>query len=106
MKEPGLLPDAYAIAKDGTNYVGLSAVRRLDKEPHGLGQLLTGVRREYRSKGVAFAMKLKVIDYAQKNGYKLIITEMESTNTGMLGINMKLGFKRQVGFVGFSKTLA
>ncbi len=67
MKDPGLIPEAYAIAKHGTEYVGLSTVRHLDKEPRGLYQALTSVRREYRGKGVAFAMKLKVIEYARKN---------------------------------------
>ncbi len=105
MKHPGLLPEAYAIAKDRARYVGLSTVRRLDKEPRGLLQELTGVRREYRGKGIAFAMKLKVIEYAQKNGFERIKTEIETNNAPMLAINTKLGFKRQVGWIGFSKTL-
>ena len=79
MKDPGLIPEAYAIAKHGTQYVGLSTVRHLDKEPRGLYQALTGVRREYRGKGVAFAMKPKVIGYACKNGYEKIKTENATT---------------------------
>jgi len=53
-------------------------------------QALTGVRREYRGKGVAFAMKPKVIGYARKNGYEKIKTENATTNPSMFGINMKL----------------
>ena len=105
MKDPGLIPEAYAIAKHGTKYVGLSTVRHLDKEPRGLYQALTGVRREYRGKGVAFAMKLEVIEYARKNGYEKIKTENATTNAPMYGINMKLGFKRETGWIAFSKTL-
>ncbi len=105
MKHPGLLPEAYAIAKDRARYVGLSTVRRLDREPRGLLQELTGVRREYRGKGIAFAMKLKVIEYARENGFERIKTEIESTNAPMLAINTKLGFKRQVGWIGLSKRL-
>ncbi len=105
LKAPGLLPEAYVIAKDGAKYVGLSTVRRLDKEPHGLSQELTGVRREYRGQGIAFAMKLKVIEYARKNSFESIKTEIEKNNAPMLAINTRLGFKRQVGWIGFSKKL-
>jgi GNAT superfamily N-acetyltransferase len=105
MNDPGLIPEAYAIAKHGTEYVGLSTVRHLDKEPRGLYQALTGVRREYRGKGVALAMKLKVIEYARKNGYEKIKTENATTNAAMFGINMKLGFKRETGWIAFSKKL-
>jgi GNAT superfamily N-acetyltransferase len=105
MKDPGLIPEAYAIAKHGTQYVGLSTVRHLDKEPRGLYQQLTGVRREYRGKGIAFAMKLKVIEYAQKNKYEKIKTENATTNAPMYGINMKLGFKKETGWIAFSKAL-
>ncbi|TMI27779.1 GNAT family N-acetyltransferase [Candidatus Bathyarchaeota archaeon] len=105
MKDPGLVPEAYAIAKDRSTYIGLSTIRRLDKEPHGLFQALTGVRREYRGKGIAFAMKLKVIEYAQKNGFERIKTENATTNVPMLGINTRLGFKREVGWIAFSRRL-
>ena len=106
MRDPGLIPEAYAIAKHGTQYIGLSTVRHLDKEPTGLFQALTGVRREYRGKGVAFAMKLRVIGYAKKNRYEKIKTENATTNASMYGINMKLGFKRETGWIAYSKTLA
>ncbi len=105
MKDLGLLPEAYAIAKDRTGYVGLSSVRRLDKEPRGLFQALTGVRREYRGKGIALAMKLKVIEYARKSGFERIKTENATTNAPMLALNTKLGFKRQIGWIAFSKRL-
>ncbi len=104
MKDPGLVPEAYAIAKDRSTYIGPSTIRRLHKEPRGLFQALTGVRK-YRGKGIAFAMKLKVIEYAQKKGFERIKTENATTNVPMLGINTKLGFKREVGWIAFSKRL-
>ena len=105
MKDPGLLPEAYTIAKHGDKWVGLSTARRLDREPHGLHQLITGVRREYRGNGIAFAMKLRVLEWAQKNGIESIRTENATNNEPMLAVNTKLGFQRKVGQAFFSKTL-
>lgn len=103
---PGLAPDGYMIAKDGSSYVGLSTVWLAEKEAKGLYQGLTGVRREYRGRGIAVALKLRVIDFAQRNGYELIKTWNASVNAPMLAVNHKLGFKRQVGWITFEKNLA
>jgi len=103
MKNPNLIPQAYMIAKDGDKYVGTSVVWRLKKEPRSLYQGLTGVLREYRGKGIAVALKLKVLDFARKNGFDNIRTFNASTNEGMLSINMKLGFKRDLAWITFEK---
>lgn len=104
MKNPNLIPQAYMIAKDGDKYVGTSVVWRLKKEPRSLYQGLTGVLREYRGKGIAVALKLKVLDFARKNGFDNIRTFNASTNEGMLSINMKLGFKRDLAWITFEKS--
>jgi GNAT superfamily N-acetyltransferase len=78
-------------------------LRKSKDEPKDLYQGLTGVRREYRGKGVAMALKLKTIEYAQRHGYAVIKTWNESNNVGMLAINEKLGFVRQPAWVTFAK---
>jgi ribosomal protein S18 acetylase RimI-like enzyme len=105
MKNPNLIPRAYMIAKDGEKYVGTSVVWRLKKEPRSLYQGLTGVLREYRGRGIAMTLKLKVLDFARKNGFDNIRTFNASTNEGMLSINMKLGFKRDLAWITFEKNL-
>jgi len=105
MKNPNLIPQAYMIAKDGEKYVGTSVVWRLKKEPRSLYQGLTGVLRQYRGKGIAVALKLRVLDFARKNGFDNIRTFNASTNEGMLNINMKLGFKRDLAWITFEKNL-
>jgi GNAT superfamily N-acetyltransferase len=106
LKNPSLLPEGYMIAKDGSKYVGLSTVWRLDQEPRGLVQGNTGVRREYRGRGIAVALKLKVIDFARRNGYEKMKTWNASNNAPMLAVNAKLGFKRGVGWITLEKDLA
>ena len=105
LKNPQLLPEAYFIARDGPDYVGMSNVFRIDTEPRVLQQDDTGVIREYRGRGIATALKLKVIEYGKKNEYRTIKTWNDSVNDAMLAVNTKLGFKRQVGWIMMEKIL-
>lgn len=105
VKNPSLIPEGYFIATDGPRYVGLSSVWRLDKEPKTLLQAMTGVLREYRGRGIAIALKLRVIRYALRNNYDKIKTWNDSENAPMLAVNTKLGFKREVGWITMEKNL-
>ncbi|MFQ5911251.1 MAG: GNAT family N-acetyltransferase [Thermoplasmata archaeon] len=102
-KHPNCLPDGYYLAKDGERYIGLSALGRSQEEPKDAYQWLTGVHRDYRRKGFAMALKLKVIEFAKQQGYHIIKTWNDSLNRGMLAVNEKLGFKRRVGWMTFEK---
>ena len=105
LKNPQLLSEGYFLAKDGSDYVGMSDVHRIDTEPGVLNQDDTGVIREYRGRGIATALKLKVIEFGKENGYRTIKTWNESGNNPMLAINIKIGFKRRVGWILMEKTL-
>jgi predicted GNAT superfamily acetyltransferase len=67
---------------------------------------MTGVRREYRGRGIAMTLKLGVIDFARRNGYNMIKTWNHSDNAPMLAVNARLGFKREVGWLSMEKNLA
>lgn len=103
IEHPGAIAEGYFIAKDGDRYIGQSNLRLSKDEPKDLYQGLTGVRREYRGKSVAMALKLKTIEYARQHGYEVIKTWNETGNVGMLEINNKLGFVRQLAWITFSK---
>ncbi len=105
LKNPQLLPDGYFLAKDVSKFVGMSNVHRIDSERVVLNQDDTGVIREYRGRGIATALKLKVIEFGKKNGYRTIKTWNDSVNASMLAINNKLGFRRKVGWILMEKNL-
>ncbi len=106
MKSPNLIPEGYMIAKDKDRYVGTSVLWRIEKEPHSLVQGLTGVLREYRGKGIGVALKLRVMEFARNNGFDHIRTYNASTNEGMLAINKRLGFKKDMAWITFEKSFA
>jgi len=101
-----MIPEAYFIASDGSRFVGLTSLFRLDKEPRSLFQALTSVTRDRRGRGIAMALKLKGIEYARKNNYDRIKTMNDSDNAPMLAVNNKLGFKRRVGWITMEKNLS
>ncbi len=103
IKSPNLLPEAFFIAKAGELYVGESYLATSKADSTQLYQGLTAVRQEFRGKGIAIALKIKVIEYAQKNNYHTIKTWNDSENPSMLGINQKLGFVRQPAWIQFEK---
>jgi len=106
VENPEALLDGYFIAVQGDRYVGESALFASQAQPGSLYQGLTAVRRDYRGRGIAMALKLQTIDYAKLHGYRLIKTWNATVNEGMLAINDRLGFVRQPAWVEFEKTLS
>lgn len=101
---PNLLPDAFFVAIDSEQYVGLSGLWH----SHGHADLytgLTGVRRSHRRRGIALALKLLGIEYAREQGRTVIKTWNESNNRAMLSINERLGYRKQPAWVNFAKVL-
>jgi GNAT superfamily N-acetyltransferase len=102
---PSFLPEGYMVALDGAAYVGSSALWASQADPSELYTGLTGVRRAYRRRGVALALKLRGIAYARARGVRVLKTWNAATNQGMLGINQALGFVRQPAWISFCKKL-
>lgn len=98
-----MLPDAYFVAVRGSEYVGYSYHTRLtDDSRIRIGQ--TGVRRSCRRQGIALALKLRGIGYAQARGYQTMRTVNAATNRGMLALNEQLGFRKRPAWIDFVKT--
>jgi mycothiol synthase len=95
----------FLVALDGDEYIGFSGMYPFG-DTKALDQWLTGVKREYRKRNIALALKIRAIQFAKDNGYVSIRTDNDSTNLGMLAINDKLGFKRGAANLSLLKQLA
>ncbi|MGB9738171.1 MAG: N-acetyltransferase [Chloroflexus aggregans] len=83
---------SFAAMADG-QVVGLSTLETIDNETD-VEVGFTAVRRDYRGRGIALALKLHTIAYAQTMGVTGIRTDNDSTNQAMWHINQRLGFHR------------
>lgn len=99
-------PQAFFVAVSGDRYIGESFMHPVDSQPDLLSQRMTGTLREYRGRGVAMALKVLTIDYAQRHGFQRISTWIESTNASMLAISERLGFTRHPGLVVYRQELS
>ncbi len=96
--EPNVIPEAYFVALDGPNYIGVSNLTRLN----GTNELevgYTAVERAYRGRGIALALKLNTIAYARATDAPAIRTDNNSNNAPILHINTALGFKRGLAWL-------
>ncbi len=92
MESPKRIPEGFFIARDGERYAGLSFLDKSDKEGM-INQGLTATDPAYFGRGIAWALKLHTIRYAQEHGHRQIQTWNDSENQPMLSINLRLGFR-------------
>jgi GNAT superfamily N-acetyltransferase len=100
---PNLLPAGFFVAIDGEQFVGATDLS-LCAEPGVLRTGLTGVRRGYRRRGIAFALKVRSLEFAQAAGYRCVQTENELNNHGMVAINDEIGFAKNPAWVHYLKS--
>jgi GNAT superfamily N-acetyltransferase len=88
--------DGQILAADGDRWAGMAAVA-FYPEANFAYNLFTGVDRPYRGRGLAYALKLMAIRWAQQCGADYIRVNNDSRNAPMLAINRKLGYQPEPG---------
>lgn len=100
-----LFPEGYFVAVEGDRFVATSQLWH-SQSADTLRTGLTATRREYRRRGIAFALKVRALTFARARGYRYVQTENETNNKGMIAINDELGFVKKPAWIHYAKSFA
>jgi RimJ/RimL family protein N-acetyltransferase len=99
---PDFFPAGVFLALSGGEMIGMSHLFK-GSASEDLYAGLTGVRREYRGRGIAKALKVKALRFAKEAGAPRIYTDNDTTNLEMIAINDKLGFVKLPAWLSMVK---
>lgn len=85
-------PDAMFVALADDEVVGCAGLMPDPDEPRRAEHALTAVRRDWRRRGVASALKRTTLAWAAANGFTEVYTWTQRDNDDMRALNTHLGF--------------
>jgi GNAT superfamily N-acetyltransferase len=91
MQRPADSPEATFIALAGEEVVGFAKLSLT--APAAAGHAITAVKRAWRGRGIARALKATEINWALANGYTELHTSNEERNTPIKRLNARLGYR-------------
>jgi GNAT superfamily N-acetyltransferase len=97
MQGSGDKPEATFVAVAGDEVVGYAKLSLTDAQPTTAHHDLTGVRRAWRGRGVARALKATQIAWAKANGYHELRTRNEERNAPIRRLNEQFGYRPTTG---------
>jgi len=97
MQGPGDRPEATFVAVAGDEAVGYAKFSLSSTDRTRAYHDLTAVKRAWRGRGIARALKAAQIGWAKANGYELLRTTNDERNAAMRGLNEQLGYRPTIG---------
>jgi GNAT superfamily N-acetyltransferase len=95
MQRPADSPEATFIALAGDEVVGFAKLSLT--APAAAGHAMTAVKRAWRGRGIAGALKATEINWALANGYTELHTSNEERNAPIKRLNARLGYRPGIG---------
>jgi GNAT superfamily N-acetyltransferase len=99
MQGSGDRPEATFVALAGDEVVGYAKFMLTEAQPTTAHHDLTGVKRAWRRKGIAGALKRTQIAWAKEHGYEQLLTTPELRNEPSRRVNQRLGYRPAPGKV-------
>ena len=97
MQRAGDRPDATFVALAGDEVVGYAKLAFHGGEPGIAYHDLTAVKRAWRSRGIARALKAAQIRWALASGYEELRTRNEQRNEPIRRLNARFGYRPGIG---------
>jgi GNAT superfamily N-acetyltransferase len=97
MSGSGDRPEWTFVALAGDDVVGYAKFSLTEAQPHTAFHDLTGVKRAWRGRGIAGALKRTQIRWAKDNGYERVVTNNEERNEPIRRLNERLGYRPALG---------
>jgi mycothiol synthase len=106
MQGSGDLPEATFVAVAGDEVVGLAKFSATAARPKVAAHEMTGVRRSWRGRGVARALKAAQIAWAKANGFEELHTRNDERNAPIRRLNAEFGYRPGIGRIHLQGPLA
>ena len=99
-------PEATFVAVAGDEVVGYAKLILAGATPTKAHHDLTGVKRAWRGRGIARALKARQIAWAKANGYEELHTRNDERNVPILRLNARFGYRPGIGRIYLQGPLA
>jgi GNAT superfamily N-acetyltransferase len=106
MQGPGDRPDATFVALAGDEVIGYAKFSLTLAQPTTAHHDLTGVKRAWRGRGVARALKATQIVWAKAHGYEELRTTNDERNAPIRRLNQQFGYRPSIGRIYLRGPLA
>jgi GNAT superfamily N-acetyltransferase len=106
MRGAGDRADATFLAVAGDEVVGYSKFSLTEAQPTTAHHDMTAVKRAWRQRGIARALKQKQIVWAKEHGYQRLATQNEMRNEPIRRLNERLGYRQAPGRIVMRGPLA
>jgi RimJ/RimL family protein N-acetyltransferase len=84
-------PRGVMIARQGGQWLGMAAISDCREEGY-VFSAMTGVRKDFRGRGIAMAMKVLGVSFVRECGVDVVRTVHHPENSSMIALNKRLGY--------------
>ena len=106
MQGSGDKPEATFLALAGDEVVGYAKFSLTEAQPRTAHHDLTGVKRAWRGRGIARALKATQIRWAKEHGYDELRTRNDERNAPIRHLNREFGYRPTIGRIYLRGPLA